>query len=117
MQPEKIIEDQILQWLSYKQILSFKVKSQGTYDEKIGGFRRRSKFYRRGVADILGIYKGRFLAIEVKTEKGRASIHQKLFLQDVINAGGIALIARSVEDLERKLGEIDADKINSIESK
>lgn len=80
----------------------------GTYDPKEGKFRRPSKYYKRGTADILGIYKGRPLAIEVKSEKGRLSIHQKLFLQEFQNNGGIAIVARSVEDVVRQLGEADA---------
>lgn len=88
-------------------ILAFKVKSQGTFDPKTKQFRRPSKYYKRGTADILGIYKTRPLAIEVKSERGKLSIHQKIFLQEWVNHGGIAIIARSVEELTKKLGEID----------
>lgn len=88
-------------------IFSFKVKTVGTFDPETRSFRRTSKWYKRGVADILGIYKGKFLAIEVKTEKGRPNPNQKLFLQDVLNNGGIAFIARSVEEVEQELKKQD----------
>ena len=52
-----------------------------------------------GVADILGIYKGKPLAIEVKTEKGKLSTNQALFLEQFRAEGGIAIIARSVSDI------------------
>jgi len=52
-----------------------------------------------GGSDILGIAPdGRFLAVEVKTPKGRASKPQVAFIDGVIAAGGIAGIARSIND-------------------
>ncbi len=99
VQKEKQIENAILEYLAMSNIFSFKVKSQGTYDPVRKQFRAPSKYYKRGTADILGIYKGQFLAIEVKSEKGRASIHQKLFLDEVTKNGGIAFIARSVSEV------------------
>lgn len=101
---EKQIENQILSFLKFNNILAFKIKSTGTYDEKIGRFRTPSPWYRKGVADILGIYKGKPLALEVKSRKGNLSIHQKLFLQDFKNHGGIIGVVRSVEDVEQVLG-------------
>ena len=74
MQREKLIENGILEYLAMRNIFAFKVKSQGTWDEKTKSFRRPSKYYKIGVSDILGIYKGKPLAIEVKSEKGRLSI-------------------------------------------
>lgn len=103
MQPEKAIENQILAYLKSRQIFAFKVKTVGTYDQKLGKFRKPSPWYRRGVSDILGIYEERFLAIEVKSPKGRLTLEQGLFLKDVIDEGGIAFVARSVIDVTRKL--------------
>jgi hypothetical protein len=52
-----------------------------------------------GSSDIVGVAPcGRFLAVEVKTLTGRATKEQLLFIAAVIKAGGIAGIARSVED-------------------
>ena len=53
----------------------------------------------KGVSDIIGIYKGRMLAIEVKTRRGRVSEYQQRFIDAVKRHGGIAFIARSVEDV------------------
>ena len=58
-----------------------------------------------GVPDIVGILKdGRFLGIEVKTEKGRLSDHQIRFIKNIQDAGGIAFVARSLEDVIEGLG-------------
>lgn len=90
----------------------------GTYDPYTGTFRRHSKWYKRGVSDVLGIYKGKFLAIEIKAPKetlldgtkkqaGRLSMDQKNFLKEVEEQGGIAIVARSIDDIEQALKKQD----------
>lgn len=100
---EKEIENQILSWLSFKGIFAWKVKSVGTFDPVKKVFRTPARNYLKGVADILGIYKGKPLAIEVKSKKGKLSEHQRLFLIRFHENGGIAIIAKSVEDVEQGL--------------
>lgn len=57
-----------------------------------------------GIADILGCYKGRFLAIEVKRNGKEPTELQQAFLDAVKEAGGIAFVARSVDDVIAALG-------------
>jgi VRR-NUC domain len=64
---------------------------------------RRSRFMTAGLSDIVGIWKGQPLFIEVKTPKGIVSDAQHDFLDDVVLHGGIAFVARSVEDVVRRL--------------
>lgn len=53
-----------------------------------------------GCSDIIGqIMDGRFLAIECKATRGRVTAAQEAFLGAVAKAGGVALVARSVEDV------------------
>jgi hypothetical protein len=56
-----------------------------------------------GVADILGCYKGRMIAIELKSPKGKATPDQERFLQNVNDAGGIGFVARDIETVIDKL--------------
>jgi hypothetical protein len=42
----------------------------------------------------------RFLSIEVKTPMGRLSPEQETWRQAVLKAGGIAVVARSVDDIK-----------------
>jgi hypothetical protein len=52
-----------------------------------------------GSSDIIGITKqGRFISIEVKTEKGIVSKEQQTFIDAIKSKNGIAGIARSVQD-------------------
>lgn len=54
----------------------------------------------KGSSDIIGIHKptGRFLAIEVKSKRGRITKEQENFINAVKAAGGIAGFARSVDE-------------------
>ena len=98
---EKTIEKQILIWLraqGYK--CSTKIDSTGIYDERKGLFRMASgTFKRKGVSDIYVLHKGKSIWIEVKSHKGRLSDNQKEWLNDVNAAGGIGIVARSIDDV------------------
>jgi hypothetical protein len=54
--------------------------------------------------DMVGQTLAVFAAVEVKAERGRPTPEQTAFLEHVTAAGGLAGIARSVEDAERILG-------------
>ena len=100
--PEGLIEKAILRYLGTRgDCLFWKVKTTGTYDAKLGRYRASSPLYRKGVADIICVYKGQPLAIEVKSEKGRLSIDQQLFLKEFVEHGGRAMVARSVEHVQK----------------
>lgn len=60
-----------------------------------------------GTADILACIEGRFVAIEVKKEIGGiVSELQKFKIREVRKAGGLAFVARSVNDVERELNYV-----------
>lgn len=53
-----------------------------------------------GGSDLIGWTKdGKFLAVEVKTDKGRLTTEQTAFLSAVNKSGGIGICARSVDDV------------------
>jgi hypothetical protein len=51
-----------------------------------------------GGADLIGLYLGRFLAVEIKTPTGRQSEEQKTFQRLVEKNNGIYVVLRSVDD-------------------
>ena len=104
---EKQIETSILHYLKLKGIFAWKNDTTGIYSEKRGAFiKRHSKFHMTGQSDILGIYQGKLLAIEVKAPKGRPTENQLQFLSRVKEEGGIAFIARSVDEVMNALKEV-----------
>ncbi len=46
---------------------------------------------------MLGIVAGVFVAIEVKDDKGRTSDEQEVFIEKIVQCGGVAGIARTVD--------------------
>lgn len=80
MAEEKLYENKIKAYL----------KSKGAYFVKYFG----CAYTQAGVPDILCCYKGKFIAIEVKAEKGRVSELQKYNIEQIQKAGGVAFVSR-----------------------
>lgn len=107
---EKAIETAILDYLNLIGIFAFKVNTTGTWDPKNQRFRKLDgKYTHKGVSNIIGIFplNGRFLAIQVKTPTSvkKVSEEQRAFLDAIEEAGGIAFVATSVAEVEKKLNE------------
>lgn len=108
MTPEKMIENSILSFLKINGIFCWKNQSVGIFDSKKQVFRlNRNQHHINGVSDILGILpvSGRFLAIEVKTNTGRLTDHQKSFLDEIQRSGGISGVCRSIKDAQLLLSD------------
>lgn len=75
---------------------------------KIFNFRTQMG-YQSGFPDIIAIYKGYFIGIELKRpdDKGVATGQQKQFVEYIRYADGIAGIVESLEDLEKLLEEAE----------
>lgn len=61
----------------------------------------------KGGADLIGIYKGRFVAAEVKSRVGRQTPEQKLFQHLVLSKGGSYAVLRSVDDAHAWIARLD----------
>jgi Holliday junction resolvase len=61
----------------------------------------RSSSSEKGLPDIAGSYKGTFIAIEVKSKRGKPTVEQVQFLEQIKLTGGIAGVARSIEDVQK----------------
>lgn len=106
MTPEQLVKNTIMSWLNAQpQCFVFPVHTVGIYDPIKKIYRRPHKHHVNGVSDIIGIYRGVPLAIEVKSAKGRVSEEQNKFLTRWHDEGGIAIIARSIDDVQTGLGK------------
>ncbi len=115
-QKESVIEAHIKQYLALRNIFFWKVKTTGTYDPAKRIFRATGANYMKGVSDILGVLPikitpdmvgetvGIMLAIEVKSKTGKLRPEQVIFQQRVRTCGGVAFVARGVEDVQAGLG-------------
>lgn len=59
-----------------------------------------------GGADLIGLYRGRFVAVEIKTPVGRQSAEQRLFQQLVERKGGIYVVLRSADEARQWLAQM-----------
>lgn len=102
---EKQIQNAILEYLSFlPECKAWTNQSTGIYDAKAGCYRsNKGRFTNKGVSDIIGIYRGKMLCIEVKSKKGKLAPHQEMFLQEMKRHGAIAFVARSVNDVAEVL--------------
>lgn len=62
-----------------------------------------------GGADLIGVFRGRFVAVEIKTPTGRQSAEQRQFQQLVERKGGVYIILRTVEDARAWLATMRAE--------
>lgn len=97
---EKQIQNEILEYLnSLPHCRAWQTQSGAVFDPTRRSFRKPPKWAPIGVADIIGIWHGYFLAIEVKRPGGRLSAHQKDWLSDMVKRGAIAMVAFSLQDV------------------
>lgn len=95
---ERHVQGQILNWLERKGIFHYR---QNTGGAKLKGF--YVKFGKKGAPDIVAICEGRYVAIEVKREGGKQSAAQIEYMNNVIVAGGLYILADRLEDVTQLL--------------
>lgn len=88
---------QILKFLFDQGVFAWRASSTGIYDKKLGVYRTAPK---KGVSDILAVYKGRLIAIEIKIGKDRLSPEQEGFLKNVERAGGLWFVAKEFKEFK-----------------
>jgi hypothetical protein len=101
-----------LDLLAAKNVFHFRVNNTGIYDPTKKCFRSFQGI--KGVPDIIAILPtmtkdgviGQFLGIECKATKGKLSVEQQIFQDEIIGAGGIAITAHSVDELVEDLEEL-----------
>ena len=101
-QKESVIKAHIYQFLSLQlEFFGWVETSTGIWDPKTARFRKRNGTGMRcGVADLVGIWNGRGLALEIKTSKGRLSDMQIIFLSEFQRHGGVSAVLRSLADAD-----------------
>ncbi len=59
-----------------------------------------------GGADLIGIFRGRFVAVEIKTSTGRQNDDQRKFQALVERKNGVYVVLRSVDDAQKWLASL-----------
>jgi Holliday junction resolvase len=97
--PEGKIQTEIVKYLKENKIWHFRYNAQVTY----------------GMPDILAIYHGYFIGIEVKALKGRATELQIKMKESIEDAGGYHIFAKSVDDVYKLIRSIEQEHADKIE--
>ena len=102
---EKIIQKSILEYLQYHPDIAWAERMNvGAHVISDKNSRRYVRYAFKGCSDIIGQLKnGKILAVEVKSEKGVLSDFQREFIDKVRSNSGIALMARSIDDVQKAL--------------
>jgi hypothetical protein len=98
---EAEIQRTILDWLAAKRIFH--------YRQNTGAVRAEDRFFRFGTPgspDIVAVIGGRYIGIEVKAPRGVQSPAQREFEGRLRTAGGVYVLARSLEDVERSIAAL-----------
>lgn len=102
MTPEGIVKSAIRQYLdTIPGLCVLPISTTGMWDPIKKTFRKSAM--RLGTPDILCCYNinkiGFFIAIEVKSEQGKLSEHQRQIKEEIERCCGVYMVARSVSDV------------------
>lgn len=92
-----------------KKILKYLKKLEGCFCWKEHG----GMYGRAGIPDIICCYFGHFFGFEVKTVTGQATDLQKATMKKINQAGGTAVIVRSLEEVKSVLEKAVKDEKKS----
>jgi len=114
---EHTVQDAILRYLAMDRRVAWaqRINTGAHTAESVNAagktVRRFVRYGFPGCSDILGqMADGRFLAIEVKSKTGTLSLLQRDFLREVAAAGGVAILARCIEDVQTGLDSASAGR-------
>ena len=66
---------------------------------------------RNGCPDIICCLKGRYVALEVKAEKGTVSQLQEHNIKLIKKSGGVAAVVRNVEEVKEIISKLNIQKV------
>jgi hypothetical protein len=82
----------IVKYITLKGGFASRISNQGTYNQKLRRYIRGTA--RKGLADIMGTFRGLSLHIEIKAGKDRQSDEQKRIESEIKRSGGLYYLAR-----------------------
>ena len=98
------LTNQIIDFVYRKGGYAWRQNSGGVFDRSLGVYRTAAK---KGVADVLAVFKGRLIAIEVKIGKDRLSFEQEGFILSVNHAGGKAFVVHDFNEFLSHWKDVD----------
>lgn len=97
-QSEHQLQNAVLDYLPYLGVKAIRINS-GMFAVGDEGHKRLIRGAQAGTPDIIGCRNGQFIAIELKVGKNKPTDAQKRNLEEWLDHGAIAFVARSVNDV------------------
>ena len=104
---ERDIQMSICEYLAVKRFFFWRQNVNPIWNAKTGAFRRMPAYSVNGVPDIIVIYKGKFIGLEVKNETGKQQKSQINFENLCKSNGAYYKVVRSVGDVQEFLARIE----------
>lgn len=89
------LTNQIIDFIYRAGGYAWRASSVGIYDTSRATFRTSPK---KGVSDVLGCYKGRLIAVEIKIGSDHLRPEQQGFMECVNHAGGAATVVKTFDE-------------------
>ncbi len=100
--PENALQRACLEFLRLRGVMAWR-NNTGAY--------KRGKGYisygATGSGDIFAIVRGRFVSIECKIGRNQPTADQKLWAAQVDDAGGMAVVARTLDDVQDAIEQLE----------
>lgn len=84
----------IVKYITLKGGFASRINSTGIYDIRLKRYRPGTQ--KKGISDIIALYQGKSLSIEVKHGRDKQSQAQKQIESEVIKAGGLYFVAHDL---------------------
>ena len=101
---ESEVQKAILEWLAWKHVFFYRNNSGAFVLPETPTTKRR--FFKAGAVgspDIVCVIKGRYVGIECKRVGGKQSPAQAEFQRQLEAAGGVYVLAFSIDDIEKQI--------------
>ena len=106
--PANALTDAVIKYIKLNGGIAYRINNMGVWDAKLGKFRTSGT--KKGIPDIIGIYKGNFISIEIKIGSDRQSEDQKEREAEIKEAGGEYWIAKDFDKFKVVYDKYIADK-------
>jgi len=97
----------VVEYIRLKGGFASRINNQGTFNRKLNKYIPSTS--RKGLADIMGTFRGLSLHIEIKTGKDRQSYEQKKIESEVRHAGGYYFLASDFQSFFQWFNQLESN--------
>lgn len=99
--PANSLTDAVIDLITLKGGIAYRINSQGQYDPNLGRFRHSGMV--KGLPDVIGLIGGRFIGVEIKIGRDKMSKFQEKRQREIKESGGVFLIAKDIHTFKTDL--------------